>query len=76
MASDNSNEKIKALFGKRLRELRTSKGLSQEGLADLAGLDRTYVSSCERGERNLTIVSVSKLATALGVDPAELVRKK
>jgi transcriptional regulator with XRE-family HTH domain len=76
MASDNSNEKIKALFGKRLRELRTSKGLSQEGLADLAGLDRTYVSSCERGERNLTIVSVSKLSTALGVDPAELVRKK
>jgi transcriptional regulator with XRE-family HTH domain len=75
MASDNSNEKIKALFGKRLRELRTSKGLSQEGLADLAGLDRTYVSSCERGERNLTIVSVSKLATALGVD-SELVRKK
>jgi transcriptional regulator with XRE-family HTH domain len=76
MASDTSNEKVKALFGKRLRELRTSKNLSQEGLADLAGLDRTYVSSCERGERNLTIVSVSKLAIALGVDPAELVRRK
>jgi transcriptional regulator with XRE-family HTH domain len=59
-------------FGKRLREVRTRAGISQEKLADLAKLHRTYVSSVERGERNISIENVEKLAHALGVKMAEL----
>jgi transcriptional regulator with XRE-family HTH domain len=59
-------------FGKRLREVRTRKGISQEKLAELAGLHRTYVSSVERGERNISLVNIESLANALGVPMAEL----
>jgi transcriptional regulator with XRE-family HTH domain len=58
---------IKATFGKRLRELRKTKGISQEALAHDAGLDRTYVSSVERGERNISLENIERLALALGV---------
>jgi ribosome-binding protein aMBF1 (putative translation factor) len=59
-------------FGKRLREIRTRKGISQEKLAELAGLHRTYVSSVERGERNISLINIENLANALGVSMAEL----
>jgi transcriptional regulator with XRE-family HTH domain len=59
-------------FGDRLRQLRHAAGLSQEQLATKAGLDRTYVSSCERGERNVSLSTICKLAEALGVSPHEL----
>ncbi len=59
-------------FGKRLREVRLKKGFSQEWLAELAGLHRTYVSSVERGERNISILNIEKLALALKVDLADL----
>jgi len=62
-------------FGARLRELRLQKKLSQEDLAEASGLDRTYVSSCERGNRNISLLNISKLAKALGLDPAELLKK-
>ena len=65
---------IKKQFGARLHELRRCRGLSQEQLASLAGMDRTYVSSCERGARNISLVNIGKLATALGVEPCELLR--
>lgn len=58
---------IKATFGKRLRELREAKGLTQETLAHEAGLDRTYISSVERGERNISLENIECLALALGV---------
>jgi len=60
-------------FGRRLREMRKERMLSQEHLGELAGLDRTYVSQVEAGRRNLTLLSIHKLANALGVDPAALV---
>lgn len=63
---------IRAEFGRRLREIRTAKGISQEALADVAGLHRTYVSSVERGERNVTISTIQKLAGALGVPMSKL----
>lgn len=58
---------IKLLVGKRVRELRNSIGISQEELADLAGLDRTYITSVECGRRNISIVNIEKLAIALKV---------
>jgi transcriptional regulator with XRE-family HTH domain len=60
-------------FAARLHALRQERGLSQEGLAAVAGLDRTYVSSCEAGRRNVTLRTIYRLAAALEVDPAELV---
>lgn len=62
------------LFAKRLRQIRQVKGLSQEALADLAGLHRTYVGSVERSERNVSIDNMERLAKALEVDIAELLR--
>lgn len=59
-------------FGERLREVRLEKELSQEKLAELAGLHRTYVSSVERGERNISLVNIEKLAVALGVSLKDL----
>lgn len=58
---------IKLLFGQRVRELRLSKGLSQEKLGQLCGLDRTYISSVERGHRNVSIENISAIAAALGM---------
>jgi transcriptional regulator with XRE-family HTH domain len=62
-----------AAFGRRLKRLRLARGLSQEQLADLAQLDRTYVSSCEAGRRNATIRTIARLSLALGVDPSAMV---
>lgn len=60
-------------FGRRLRALREARALSQEGLAALAGIHRTYVGSVERGERNIALDNINALADALGVSPARLV---
>jgi transcriptional regulator with XRE-family HTH domain len=61
-------------FGQRVRELRTAKGWSQEGFAHEVGLDRTYVGGIERGERNVALRNVEKLARTLGVSLSELMR--
>lgn len=59
-------------FGKRVRARRNELGLSQEALADLAGVHRTYVGSAERGERNVALLNILRIATALGVKPGSL----
>jgi transcriptional regulator with XRE-family HTH domain len=59
-------------FAKNLKLLRIQKGLSQEALAELCDLHRTYVSSVERGERNITVDNMERLAIALGVNITEL----
>ncbi len=61
-------------FGRRVRALRTERGLSQEALADLAGIHRTYVGAVERGERNIALDNIHALADALGVPTGELLR--
>lgn len=58
---------ISERFGLAVRKLRVSLGISQEELADRAGLHRTYLGDVERGERNITLVSAEKIASALGV---------
>ena len=58
---------IRKVFGDRMKEIRLGSGVSQEALAAAAGLHRTYVSSVERGERNVSIVNIARLADALNV---------
>ena len=60
-------------IGAKVRKLRKAQGLSQEELAARAGIDRTYVSQIERAVKNVTIVSLDKIARGLGVTLAELV---
>lgn len=67
-------DSVLARFGNRVRGLRKKKGLSQEGLALESGLDRSYVGGVERGERNISLENIEKLAKALGVHPSELLR--
>lgn len=62
---------IKIKFGKNLKRLRLEKGISQESLALTADLDRTYIPSIEKGDRNVSIIVVEKLANALNVDISE-----
>ncbi|MFL6137382.1 MAG: helix-turn-helix domain-containing protein [Frankiaceae bacterium] len=58
--------------GQNLRRYRQERGLSQEALADLAGVHRTYMGGLERGERNLTLKAVERIAERLGLDPVQL----
>ncbi len=66
------DDKTLRTFGSTVYTVRTSNGLSQEKLAELAGIDRTYVSSVERGQRNISILNIVKLANALSVSPCSL----
>jgi len=61
-------------FGEKVRELRMKKGLSQEELAELSGLHRTYISSLELGKRNVSLINIHALAKALGVTPDKLLK--
>jgi transcriptional regulator with XRE-family HTH domain len=58
---------IQEKFGKRVREIRTKKKISQEALAHQADLDRTYMTSVENGKRNISIQNIEKIIKALGI---------
>ena len=60
-------------FGKALRKFRTAKGISQEKLADLAEIHRTYIGDVERGTRNIALVNMTRIADALGVPLSRLI---
>ena len=70
MAKTKAPELVR--FGANVRKLREAKDWTQEQLAEKADLDQTYISGIERGERNLTILSVAKLAAALKTTAARL----
>ena len=63
---------IRIRFGARVRGLRNDRGWSQEAFADRAGLHRTYIGSIERGEQNVSLENIEKVAATLGVSLAEL----
>ncbi len=64
--------KILQLFGSHVKEIRLSLDLSQEQLATLCELDRTYISGIERGKRNLSLINIVKLSSSLNISPSKL----
>lgn len=72
----NESGKIetKRAFGLRLKAIRKHKGFSQEGLALACGLDRTYIGGVERGERNISLINIHKIAVALNLPAQELLK--
>jgi transcriptional regulator with XRE-family HTH domain len=70
----SSEKQILRRLGTRIRELRKVRNLSQEALAAVSGLDRTYIGGIERGERNVAIRNLVKISRALGVPVSELVK--
>lgn len=69
-----NKEQIRRRFGDAIRERRRELGLSQEKLADRAQLHRTYVADVERGNRNPSLESITRIAGALDLKPSELLR--
>lgn len=67
-----AHESIQKQFGKKVRELRTQRGYSQEGFAFECNLHRTYIGCIERGEKNVTITNIEKIAKALKVEICQL----
>lgn len=76
MRKSYSNEEKELLtkVGNRIRALRLKSGLSQEKLAFASNLDRTYIGSVERGERNISIINLNKISTALNINSFELLK--
>lgn len=68
-------EDIRLRFGKAVRKKRNKLGVSQEEFADICGLDRTYIGGIERGERNVALVNIEKIARALKISLPELFRQ-
>lgn len=64
---------LKVAFGETVRKFRTAKGLSQEKLAEHAGIHRTYIGDVERGLRNIALVNMHRIASALGVPLSSLI---
>jgi transcriptional regulator with XRE-family HTH domain len=66
---------LQRIVGRNLRAYREARGLSQEAFAEVVGVHRTYMGGLERGERNLTLKSVEKIAARIEVDPVALMRE-
>lgn len=64
---EEQEQSIKRKFGAQVRRIRQRKGISQEALALLCDLDRTYIGGVERGERNISLVNIHRIAYSLGV---------
>lgn len=62
-------------LGEAVRAARVARGMSQETLADAAGIDRSHMGKIERGERNVTIMNVAKVAAALDALPSDILRE-
>lgn len=69
-------EDLNARVARNLRFLRIAAGISQEALADRCGLHRTYIGAIERGERNVTLKTLERIAAGLNVDPCALLEEQ
>jgi len=69
------NKKLISKFGKNLKKIRLNKKLSQEELAEKAGLHRTYIGMVERGEKNITLSSMEKITRSLNISLSQLLKK-
>lgn len=67
---------LRETLAKNIKDIRLSKHLSQEELADICGLHRTYISDIERGIRNISVDNIEKIADGLGVEPSQLLEDK
>jgi transcriptional regulator with XRE-family HTH domain len=67
---------VTQVFAENIKRTRLAKGISQEALADLAGLHRTYVGAVERGERNITLINANRIAEALGVRLSDCLKER
>jgi transcriptional regulator with XRE-family HTH domain len=72
----NDRMDVTQVFAENIKRLRLVKGFSQEGLADLAGLHRTYIGAVERGERNITLINANKIAEALGAKLSDCLKER
>lgn len=72
MATSAGHDDALTAFGARVRRFRRERSLSQEQLADLAGLHRNYVGGVERGERNIALLNIYRIARALQVNACDL----
>jgi transcriptional regulator with XRE-family HTH domain len=70
-----NHSSIQTAFGKAVRGLREQRGMSQERVASLCEIDRSYFGSVERGERNVSLTNIVRIAGALGVMPSELLAR-
>lgn len=70
----SSRNSLNWIVAKNLKRVRVELSLSQEELADKCGLHRTYIGAIERGERNLTLETLEKVASALSISPYELLK--
>lgn len=75
MPKKKKPEGSRAILAANLRAMRQERGLSQEALAEIAGLHRTYVSSVERCERNATLDTLDRLSLALGITSSDLLKE-
>jgi transcriptional regulator with XRE-family HTH domain len=66
---------LRQIFASNLRRARNDRGLTQEGLADLAGIDRTYVSALERQLYSVSLDTIEKLANVLKIEPRDLLTR-
>lgn len=72
MSPDSKRSAVRRDFGRRVRELRLAAGLSQEALALKCEIDRSYIGQVERGERNIALENMVKIARGLAIPPHEL----
>lgn len=68
----SKKKQIRTIFAENIKRCRLERGITQEVLADLAGLHRTYIGSVERGERNISIDNIACISRALGTSPANM----
>lgn len=75
ISGQHDGDGLLSKLGEAVRTARKARGLSQEALADAAGIDRSHMGKIERGERNVTIMNIARIAAALNAKPSDILRE-